>query len=215
MDAAFRDALDLGIRTFDLAVDAPARERLERFADRLLAWNRKLNLTAITAPAEVAEKHLVDSLLLLPALAGARSLLDLGAGAGLPGVALACARADLAVTCVDSVAKKVAFVKAVSAELGLPVRALAARAAGDPMREGIPRSGAVVSRALAEPGIWLPLAACYCLPGGLVLAMLGREADEAALRDAGARTGLALLGLARHVLPSSGAARAIATFRAP
>jgi len=215
MDAAFREALDLGVRAFDLPVDALARERLERFADRLLAWNRKLNLTAITAPAEVAEKHLVDSLLLLPALAGVGALLDLGSGAGLPGVALACARADLAVTCVDSVAKKVAFVKAVSAELGVDVRAIAARAAGDPERERIPLAAAVVSRALAEPAAFLPLAARYVLPGGLALAMLGREADEVELREAGGRAGLVLESVARHVLPLSRAARAIAAFRAP
>jgi 16S rRNA (guanine527-N7)-methyltransferase len=215
MEAAFREALELGIRTFALPVDAPARERLERYADRLLAWNRKVNLTAITDPAEVAEKHLVDSLLLLPALAGVRTLLDLGAGAGLPGVPLACARADLAVTCADSVAKKVAFVKAVSAELGVDVRAVAVRAAGEPEREGLPRTDAVVSRALAEPAAWLPLAARYVLPGGLVLAMLGRDVDEAALAAAGAAVDLRLEGVERCVLPRSGAARAIARFREP
>jgi 16S rRNA (guanine527-N7)-methyltransferase len=215
MDPAFRDALDLGLRTFGLAVDAAARDRLERYADRLLAWNRKVNLTAITGPAEVAEKHLVDSLLVLPALEGARTLLDVGAGAGLPGVALACVRADLGVTCVDAVSKKVAFVKAVSAELGVDVRAVAVRAGGNPEAERLPRTEAVVSRALAEPAVWLPLAARYVLPGGRVLAMLGREADDAALAAAGRAAGLALEGVDRHVLPRSGAARAIARFRAP
>ena len=215
MDAAFRDALDEGLARFALPVDAAAREKLTRYADRLLAWNRKVNLTAITAPAEVAEKHLLDSLLLLPAVAGSRTLLDVGAGAGLPGVALACARPDLSVTCVDSVAKKVSFVKAVSAELGLDVRAVALRAAGEPEREGLARSEVVVSRALAEPATWLPLAARYAAPGGLVLAMLGREADEVALEAAGRAVGLALLGVDRYTLPRSGAARAVARFRAP
>src|SRR5512138_2045707 len=116
MDQAFHDALRSGLRTLGLTLPAGAEPLLERYADRLLAWNRKVNLTSITAPAEVAEKHLVDSLLVLPAVAGARTLLDIGAGAGLPGVPLACARGDLAVTCCDPVAKKIAFVKAVSAE---------------------------------------------------------------------------------------------------
>src|SRR5512142_837879 len=142
MDAAFHDALRRGLETFRLPVPAEALPLLERFADRLLAWNRKVNLTRITAPAEVAEKHLVDALLLLPAIAGARTLLDVGSGAGIPGVPLACARRDLEVTCCDSVAKKVAFVKAVSAELGLAhVRGVVARAGGDPARERLPRAG--------------------------------------------------------------------------
>ena len=92
MDPAFHDALRRGLEAFRLPVPPEALALLERFADRLLAWNRKVNLTRITAPAEVAEKHLVDSLLLLPALAGARTLLDVGSGAGIPGVPLACAR---------------------------------------------------------------------------------------------------------------------------
>jgi 16S rRNA (guanine527-N7)-methyltransferase len=214
VDAAFREALDEGLLRFALPVDAAARRRLERYADRLLAWNRKVNLTAITGPAEVAEKHLVDSLLVLGAVSGAHTLLDVGSGAGLPGVALACARPDLSVTCVDSSARKVAFLKAVAAELGLDVRAVAVRAAGDPDREGLPRAEVVVSRAVAEPAAWLPLAARYAAPGGLVLAMLGREADPAALEAAGRAAGLALEGVDRYTLPRSGAARAIARFRA-
>src|SRR5689334_4024239 len=105
MDRVFHDALRTGLEGFGIVLPEGAEVLLERYADRLLAWNRKVNLTSITAPAEVAEKHLVDSLLVLPAIAGARTLLDVGAGAGLPGVPLACARRDLAVTCCDSVAK--------------------------------------------------------------------------------------------------------------
>jgi 16S rRNA (guanine527-N7)-methyltransferase len=82
MDPAFHDALRRGLETLRLPVPPEALPLLERFADRLLAWNRKVNLTRITAPAEVAEKHLVDSLLLLPLLGEARTLLDVGAGAG-------------------------------------------------------------------------------------------------------------------------------------
>src|SRR5512142_981863 len=213
MDAAFHDALRRGLETFRLPVPAEALPLLERFADRLLAWNRKVNLTRITAPAEVAEKHLVDALLLLPAIAGVRTLLDVGSGAGIPGVPLACARRDLEVTCCDSVAKKVAFVKAVSAELDVSVRAVAVRATGEPEREKLPRADAVVSRALAEPEAWVPLGARYLADGGVLLAMLGRGADRARLSEIGARSGLALASLDAFVLPISGSARAIAAWR--
>jgi 16S rRNA (guanine527-N7)-methyltransferase len=213
MDARFAETLDEGARALGIPLDAGAREKLGRYADRLLAWNRKVNLTAITDPAELAEKHLVDSLALVPEVRGAETLLDVGSGAGLPGIPLAIALPSLSVTCCDSVAKKVAFVKAVAAELDVRVRGVAARAAGEPEREGLPRAEVVVSRAFAEPGAWLPLAARYLAPGGRVLATLGREADEEALRRAGAAAGLALVAVRRFRLPGSGAQRAVATFR--
>jgi 16S rRNA (guanine527-N7)-methyltransferase len=213
MVPAFHEALRRGISALRLEVDGAALALLERFADRLLVWNRKVNLTAITDPAELAEKHLVDSLALLPAVAGARTLLDLGAGAGLPGIPLACARRDLEVTCVDTVAKKVAFVKAVSAELGLRVRGVAVRAAGEPEREGLPRADAVVSRALSDPERWLPLGKRYLSDGGVLLAMLGRGGDRGALEALGVREGLSLVDLDEFVLPISGSARAVARFR--
>jgi 16S rRNA (guanine527-N7)-methyltransferase len=213
MDRAFHDALRLGIDALALPVPADGLPLLERFADRLLAWNRKINLTRITAPAEVAEKHLVDSLLLLPFVSGARTLLDVGSGAGLPGVPLACARRELDVTCCDSVAKKVAFVKAVAAELDVRARGVTARAAGEPEREGLPRADAVVSRALADPAEWVPLGARYLSGGGIVLAMLGREAHRTRLEEIGRGAGLVLERLEAFELPISRSARAIASWR--
>ncbi|GAO01810.1 16S rRNA (guanine(527)-N(7))-methyltransferase RsmG [Anaeromyxobacter sp. PSR-1] len=213
MDPAFHEALARGIEALGLPVDAAARALLERYADRLLAWNRKVNLTAITAPAELAEKHLVDSLVLLPLVAGARTLLDVGSGAGLPGIPLACVRRELSVTCCDGVAKKIAFVKAVSAELDLPVRGVAVRAEGHPEREGLPRADAVVSRALADPDRWVPLGARYLAEGGTLLAMLGREVDRDALQAVGAAEGLTLVGLDVFELPISRAARAVARWQ--
>lgn len=212
MDAPFRKTLEQGARALGLALQDDVSEKLERFADRLLAWNRKVNLTAITDPAELAEKHLVDSLALVPEATGALTLLDVGSGAGLPGIPLAIALPSLDVTCCDSVAKKVAFVKAVAAELGLRVRGVAARAGGEPEREGLPRAEVVVSRAFADPERWLPLAARYLAPGGKVLLTLGRESDEEGLLRAGAAAGLTLSGVRRFTLPRSGARRAVATF---
>jgi 16S rRNA (guanine527-N7)-methyltransferase len=215
VDAPFAEVLAAGAREIGVPLDAAALATLERYADRLLAWNRKVNLTAVTDPVGVAERHLVDSLALVPEVRGAATLLDVGSGAGLPGIPLAVALPGLDVTCCDAVAKKVAFVKAVAAELGLRVRGVAARAEGDPAREGLPRADVVVSRAFADPARWLPLAARYRAPGGRVLATLGREADEEALRGAGEAAGLVLLSLRRFALPRSGAQRAVAAFGAP
>jgi 16S rRNA (guanine527-N7)-methyltransferase len=213
MDRAFHDALARGLEHLQLSVDPAGRALLERYADRLLVWNRKVNLTAITDPAGVAEKHLVDSLALLPAVAVARTLLDVGSGAGIPGVPLACVRRDLAVTCCDSVTKKIAFVKSVAVELGVDVRGVVARADGNPEAEKLPRADVVVSRALADPERWVPLGARYLSDDGLLLAMLGRDADEATLASLGAESGLRFEGLDRFELPLSGSSRAVARWR--
>jgi 16S rRNA (guanine527-N7)-methyltransferase len=212
LPAVFDEALAEGLEALGLEVDAPARARLAAYAEKLLFWNRKVNLTAVTAPAEVAELHLVDSLALLRTLGGARTLLDVGSGAGLPGAALACVRGDLDVTCCDAVQKKVAFVKAVAAELRLPVTARAVRAGGDPEAEGLPRCEAVVSRAFADPARWLPLGARYLAEGGKLFTMMGRAPEDEALRRLGAEHGLGLEVVDRFVLPRSGAQRAVARF---
>lgn len=100
-------------------------QRLERYVDLLLRWNTAYNLTAIRDPAKVWTHHLFDCLALVGPLrrhrAGRplRRVLDVGSGAGLPGLILAITEPDLNVLCVDSVGKKVAFIQQAIAELGL------------------------------------------------------------------------------------------------
>jgi 16S rRNA (guanine527-N7)-methyltransferase len=189
-------------------------EPLLAFATELLKWNQKVNLTAITAPREVVDKHLLDSLAVLPEIGGARSLLDLGAGAGLPGIPLALARPDLEVTLVESIAKKVGFMKHAIALLKLSprVKATQGRAGGDPAAERLPTVECVVSRALMDVGPWLKLAAPYLAPGGRVLAMLGQAPTEAVLRQDARSAGLTLSSLRHYRLPLSGDPRAVAVF---
>ncbi len=215
MDQVFEQVLRSGIETLGLAVDEPSIARLVRFAERLRAWNRKVNLTAITDPAEMAEKHFLDSLVLLPALEGRRTLLDIGSGAGLPGMAVACARPELLVTCCDSVGKKIAFVKAISAELALQVRGLPVRASGDAARDGLPICDAVVSRALSDPERWVALGAGYVAPGGLLLAMLGKGSERSHLEALGAAHGFQLLGVDQFELPLTHAARSVVRWVRP
>ncbi|VWX59369.1 Ribosomal RNA small subunit methyltransferase G [Burkholderiales bacterium 8X] len=98
-------------------------EQLLAFGKLILRWNKVYNLTALRDTDSVLSHHLLDSLAAMPPLArqfaSAGDLLDVGSGAGLPGVVIAIMRRDLNVTCLDAVAKKVAFVQQVAAELRL------------------------------------------------------------------------------------------------
>ncbi|SHJ50478.1 16S rRNA m(7)G-527 methyltransferase [Malonomonas rubra DSM 5091] len=81
------------------------------FLQEMLRWNKRINLTAITDPAEALEKHLIDSLLLLKFIEKKGRMLDMGSGGGLPGIPLAIALAEMEVVSVDSVGKKINFQK--------------------------------------------------------------------------------------------------------
>jgi 16S rRNA (guanine527-N7)-methyltransferase len=173
LEATQLDALRQGAREIGLQLASDQVAALARHVDLLLKWNKSVNLTAITDPAEVVEKHVIDSLALAP-LVPKGTLLDAGTGGGFPGFPVRIARPDLEVVLADSVQKKVAFLKNLLAEMRLPgVRAVAVRLEGEPAEEGLPRVNAAVSRAFAEPAEWLALAQPYVLPGGLAFCMLG------------------------------------------
>lgn len=199
-----------------LGVEAPAGvvDRLWAYATELLRWNDKVNLTAITRPDEVVEKHLLDSLAVLPEVQGATTLLDLGAGAGLPGIPLAVLLPDLQATLVDAVAKKVAFMKtgAVKAGVAGRVRAVHARAVGEREKEKLPAAEVVISRAFMDVGPFLALAVKYLAPGGRVVAMLGQAPAEEDLRSLASAAGLELTSRRTFTLPFSGDPRGVAVF---
>ncbi len=178
MEAAQLKKIEEGAAQMGVRLGPDQLKLLGRHVDLLLKWNKSVNLTAITDPGEVAEKHVLDSLAVVPVLPSG-SLLDAGSGAGFPGIPAAIARPDLEVALVDSVQKKVAFLKSALAELRLPkVKAYAVRLEGNPSKEELPRVHAAVARAYAHPEEWLRLAESYVLPAGVAICMLG-PADRA------------------------------------
>lgn len=208
MDAARLKKIEDGAAQMGVKLGAEQLKQLGRHVDLMLKWNRSINLTSITDPDEVVEKHVLDSLAVVPALP-LGSLLDAGAGAGFPGIPIAIARPDLEVALVDSVQKKVAFLKNVLAELRLPkVKAYAVRLEGNPSREELPRVHAAVARAFAPPEAWLRLAQQYVLPGGVAICMLGpAEEIPESVED------LSLKQELRYTLPYSGAQRRLAIYK--
>ena len=110
--------LQQGLREMGLDLTAPVRKKLLNFLELLEKWNRAYNLTAVRDPEQMVPRHLLDSLTVLPYLQGPR-VLDIGTGAGLPGIPLALARPDLDFTLLDSKAKKTRFATQALHDLGL------------------------------------------------------------------------------------------------
>ena len=169
-------------------------DQFTRYAEMLLETNKSLNLTAITDPEEVAVKHMVDSLLVYdPERFHNHTIVDVGTGAGFPGLPLKIYDPGMRVTLIDSLQKRLNFLEQVLKDLGLgQVRCTHARAedAGkDPaLRE---KFDVAVARAVAA----LPVLAEYCLPlvkvGGNFLAMKGASGEE---ELAAARGAIKILG---------------------
>lgn len=158
----------------ELGLDLPdaAQHKLLAFRDLLLKWNRTYNLTALRDPEQAVSHHLLDSLAVLPHV-GAGALLDVGSGGGLPGIPLAIARPELAVTLVDAVQKKVTFLQQAVIELGLKNVAVH-HARVEEMRG---QYAQISSRAFADLARLVGLTRHLLEPGGCWLAMKGVRPD--------------------------------------
>ena len=116
---ALAAVLDQGIKDMTLAVTPEQQTKLMGYLQLMNKWNGVYNLTSLRDPQQMVTHHLLDSLAAVPAFAGARNVLDVGAGGGLPGIVLAIVRPDMKVAMIDTVHKKTAFLNQVKAELKL------------------------------------------------------------------------------------------------
>ena len=118
MQDSLLDKLAEGLTALQLELNTSVQRKLIDFVQLLVKWNRAYNLTAIRQPEQMVTRHLLDSLVIGPYIQGPR-ILDVGTGAGLPGIPLALAYPDLHFTLLDSNGKKIRFVTQAVAELGL------------------------------------------------------------------------------------------------
>ncbi len=219
LPASYHEALARGLSAISglegLEVDAAALQALDGHVRLLLAWNSAINLSGIRDPAAIALEHVLDSLTAVPILrrAGVTEFLDIGSGAGYPGLPLAVALPATRALLVESIGKKARFLAVVAEALGLAdrVHVAATRAetlAADPHHRG--RWPAVVARAVSDLPELAELSMPLLVVGGALVAWRKTTQDaatgeaEAAFRQLGARVALretvAVPGLEDHVL---------------
>lgn len=155
-------------------------ENFEKYAEMLIEWNEKVNLTAITEPRLIAIKHFLDSLLTLLAYDTPleAKVIDVGTGAGFPGVPIKIARPDIQLTLLDSLKKRTCFLESLTSALNVKASIIHARAEDVARKEAFRESfDVVVSRAVAPLNVLLE----YCLPfvkvNGVFLALKGSKAQ--------------------------------------
>lgn len=172
--------LAAGIAELGLDVNPDAQEKLLAYLELMAKWNRVYNLTALRNPGEWVTHHLLDSLALLPHAQGPR-VVDVGSGAGLPGLVLAMVRPGWQVVSVEAVDKKAAFQRQAAAELALTNVRIEGRRVEDVALEG--GADTVVSRAFSSLADFVNLTRHLLKPGGQWAAMKGKlpEAEIAAL----------------------------------
>lgn len=183
----FTDEMKAAAESYGITLDATKLEQLTRYYELLIEWNEKINLTAITEPKEVAVKHMIDALSAYDEklfIGGAR-VIDVGTGAGFPGLPLKIFAPQIKLTLMDALNKRVKFLQTVVAELGLNNVECVHQRAEEGARDKKYRESydIAVSRAVAR----LPILAEYCLPfvkrGGHFIALKGmqyaEELDEA------------------------------------
>lgn len=162
--------LSRGLNAMALDLPPPTRARLIAFVHLLEKWNRQYNLTAVRDPEQMVPRHLLDSLSVLPYLKGSH-VLDIGTGAGLPGIPLALARPDAQFTLLDSNAKKLSFVRQALHELD--IRNVTVAQLRVEKFQPATTFDTLITRAFASLSEILALSAHLLAPGGRLLAMKG------------------------------------------
>lgn len=167
---------------FGAELDREKTERLTVYGNLLLEWNEKMNLTAITEPEEMLYKHFYDCILFFKHIKPCRgeSLIDVGTGAGFPGMVLKIMRPDINVTLLDSLNKRLVFLNEVIEKTGLQGICTVHMRAEDAGKSPVHREkyGIACARAVAA----MPVLMEYCIPfvkkGGMLVAMKGAAAKE-------------------------------------
>ena len=168
-------------KTMGIKINPAQAKQFQRYLELRLEWNEKMNLTAITGPEEVAEKHFLDSLTLLTCckIKEGAKVIDVGTGAGFPGIPLKILRPDLQLTLLDGLNKRLIFLGEVCAALGIEAERIHKRAEEAGLDKKMRESFDVATARAVAP---LNILCEYCLPlvkmKGFFIAMKGPGAQE-------------------------------------
>ena len=182
-----KNRLEQKCSTWNIALTGTQLDQLDAFAEILVEYNQKVNLTAITDPEGIEDKHFLDSLLFASQPEVAGKMVDVGAGAGFPGIVTKIFKPELELTLMEPTGKRVEFLKYACGQLGLTGVEFAKERAEEAARKVWREQFDIASaRAVAA----LPVLSEYCLPlvkvGGRFIAMKGPEADAEAKAAANA-----------------------------
>jgi 16S rRNA (guanine527-N7)-methyltransferase len=212
---AHLESLRRGALALGLCLLPQQQARFRRYFEVLSRWGRALRLTGLRDPGAWVEAHFLDSLTALPFVEKAHSLLDVGSGAGFPGVPLSICRDALAVSLMEPHGKKASFLRMLADELALPqVQVLQARVEDCPK----PCFDVVISRATWSVEEWVPRGAAWLArrdpSRGTLVAMLGKRVPgQGILLRIGEAAGLSLCSISHLRLPLSGAQRTLVAWR--
>ena len=208
-----RKTLEKGLQLLELELPEAAKDTLCTFGEDVIRQNAVMNLTAITEPEKVALLHLTDSLTLLKTadLKGKR-IIDVGCGAGFPGVPVKIACPEAKLTLLDSLGKRMTWLSGELQQLGVEAECVTARAE-EAVTERRESYDFATSRAVARLNILLELTAPYVKVGGAVLAMKGAAAREELDECAGAIRKLGLKLEQVRQFPVDGAFHAVIILR--
>jgi 16S rRNA (guanine527-N7)-methyltransferase len=174
MVAKLGSLVERAARSLGVALEGRAAGDLTTWLERLEEWNDRIDLTAARSREELIDLMLADAFILAEELPPGASVIDVGTGAGAPGLALALIRADLRVTLVEPLGKRASFLRTVVGAVGRS-DVMLERARGEAMAGRGPWTAAI-SRATLPPGAWLDLGTTLVGPGGVVWVLLAKDA---------------------------------------
>lgn len=174
MSAKLGPLVDRAAAALGVSLDARARADLGTWLALLEEWNARIDLTAARTPEELVDLMLADALVLAPRIPQGARLVDVGTGAGAPGLALALLRPDLRVTFAEPLGKRASFLRTVVGTVGRADVAIE-RARGEALCGRRRAWDVAVSRATLAPPEWLALGATLAAPAGVVWVLLAKE----------------------------------------
>lgn len=217
MKVDFQLRLAEGLGKLGIDLSGESCEQLECYYTELKKWSRKVNLIAkLTSDEQIIENHFLDSLMILPLLGAAEPhLLDVGTGAGFPGLVCKIAKPELKVTLVEPRLKRVSFLKHIVRTLNLQdVNTLACRVEDEEQLPGTTGFSHITSRAVADIGSFLAMVERFLPSGARLICMKGpRWQEEVDRASEVIQRSYELVQVEGQTLPFSAAERNLLTFR--